>query len=54
MRCQGGRHLPARLALLPRALYHVTHLTQSPAGFAGSPDNRGGTGWMFFRQSSKQ
>ena len=34
MRWGGGPNLLLRLALLPRALYHVTHLTQRPADFA--------------------
>ena len=37
---RGGKHLPTRLALLPAVLHHVTHLIQSPAGFANSSGDR--------------
>jgi len=54
MRWGGGPNLPARLALLPWALYHVTHLTQSPAFLPGVLTVVWGSGWMFSRQSSRR
>ena len=37
-----GPDLPARLGFLPAPLYHVTHLTRRPDGFARSSGNRVG------------
>ena len=43
MHRDAGTYLPARLALLPAALYDVFHLTQRPDDFAQSSDNRVGS-----------
>jgi AraC-like DNA-binding protein len=38
-----SQYLPARLALLPAALYYVTDLTKHPGDFARSPNNGAGS-----------